>query len=87
MTELLLPASPAVKVLPDGRMDTRNAAAYVGISPKSLAILRCNGNGPAFCKLGKTIFYRRDDLDSWIASRRVTSTAQARIKHLAAVPC
>ncbi len=78
------PASPVLE-FPDGRMTVASASAYLGLTPKTLAAMRCNGTGPAFCKLGKAIFYRRDDLDSWIVSRRATSTAQARIKRLAAV--
>ena len=84
MTALLKPASPVLE-FPDGRMTVASASTYLGLTPKTLAAMRCNGTGPAFCKLGKAIFYRRDDLDSWIVSRRATSTAQARIKQLAAV--
>ncbi len=85
MTNPLLPASPAVQMFHDGRMDVTNASAYLGLTPKTLAMKRCHGNGPPFIKLGKAVFYRRDDLDSWIASRRVTSTAQARVKQIKAV--
>ena len=85
MTHPLQPTSPVVQVFPDGRMNVTNASAYVGVSPKTLAVMRCTGNGPAFCKLGKAVFYRRDDLDSWITSRRVTSTTEARANRLAAV--
>lgn len=63
--------------LPDGRMDTRNAAAYVGLSEKTLAMMRCAGNGPQFVKRGR-VFYFKDDLDAWIKAGRALSTAQAR---------
>ncbi|MBF0454031.1 MAG: helix-turn-helix domain-containing protein [Magnetococcales bacterium] len=67
-----------VKILPDGRLDTRNAAAYLGLSEKTLAMARSNGTGPRFVKRGR-IFYFREDLDEWIGGEeRVTSTAQAR---------
>ena len=67
-----------VKVLPDGRMDTRNAAAYLGLSEKTLAMARSNGTGPRFIKRG-LIFYFKEDLDSWLnAKGRMTSTAQAQ---------
>jgi hypothetical protein len=67
-----------ILVLPDGRLDTTNAAAYLGLSIKTLAMMRCQGTGPRFIKRGR-VFYYQDDLDAWVAqAQRVTSTAQAR---------
>jgi len=54
-----------VIILPDGRMDTKNAAIYTGYSEKTLAMKRCNGTGPEFVKLGR-IFYYQEVLDEWI---------------------
>ena len=68
---------PSVLVLPDGRMDTKNAATYCGLSTKTLAMWRSQGTGPKFLKLGK-VFYYREDLDAWLKSGIVRSTAQAR---------
>ena len=68
----------AVMVLPDGRMDTRNMARYVGLSEKTLAMMRCEGTGPRFIKRGR-VFYYREDVDAWLnAGGRYTSTAQAQ---------
>lgn len=65
-------------ILPDGRMDTRSASAYLGLSQKTLAMMRCRGTGPPFIKLGR-IFYYQEDVDAWVALvQRVTSTAEAR---------
>lgn len=58
----------AVKVLPDGRMDSKNTATYTGLSEKTLAMLRCNGEGPEYVKLGR-IFYFKSAVDKWIASK------------------
>lgn len=67
-----------VVVLPDGRLDTTNAAQYLGLSPKTLAIMRSQGSGPRFIKRGR-IFYFLDDLKDWVGEQpRVRSTAQAR---------
>ena len=66
-------------VLPNGRMDTDSAAAYVGVAPKTLAMWRCQSVGPRFIKRGR-VFYYKEDLDEWIGqATRVTSTAQARL--------
>jgi len=69
--------STSVFVLPDGRMDAKNAATYCGLTVKTLAIKRCNGTGPKFRKLGR-VFYYREDLDAWLRNGIVSSTAQAR---------
>jgi hypothetical protein len=66
-----------VVMLPDGRMDVKNAALYAGLAQKTLAMLRHEGTGPKFIKRGR-VFYYRCDLDEWLASGKVTSTAQAR---------
>ena len=71
----------AIPTFPDGRMTADNAAAYLGLSPKTLAMMRCRGSGPAFIKRGR-IFYFREDLDAWIgAAPKVQSTAQAGLIH------
>ena len=57
-----------VRVLPDGRMDAKNAATYTGLSEKTLAMMRCNGEGPEYVKLGR-IFYFKSAVDEWIAAR------------------
>lgn len=67
-----------VIMFPDGRLDTTNAAIYLDLSDKTLAMMRCNGTGPIFLKRGR-IFYYKEDLDSWLnAHGRFSSTAQAQ---------
>jgi hypothetical protein len=66
-------------IYPDGRMDGKNAAAYLGLSQKTLAMMRCAGDGPKFIKRGR-VFYFKEDLDEWIArAGRFTSTAQVAL--------
>jgi len=68
-----------VQVYPDGRLNTKNAALYLGLRPKTLAMWRSNGTGPSFIKRGR-IFYFKDDLDSWLNEQgRFSSTTQVRI--------
>jgi hypothetical protein len=68
-----------VVMFPDGRMDVKNAAAYIGLAVKTLAMLRYQGKGPRFIKRGR-VFYSKGDLDEWLAEGRVQSTAQAKAK-------
>jgi hypothetical protein len=65
-----------VVIYPDGRMDTKNAAEYLGLSTKTLAMMRCMGTGPKYIKRGR-IFYFKDDLDVWLMEQgKLTSTAR-----------
>jgi hypothetical protein len=54
-----------VVILPDGRMDRKNASLYLGLSVKTLATYKCNGTGPKFIKRGR-VFYFQNDLDEWL---------------------
>ncbi|QPC93528.1 AlpA family transcriptional regulator [Mesorhizobium sp. INR15] len=48
----------------------RQAAQYVGLSKSLLDKLRCWGQGPTFIKLGSSVIYRTEDLDTWLAANR-----------------
>jgi hypothetical protein len=58
-------------------LDELSAAEYISMSVAYLRADRCRGHvggatpGPAYLRLGRTIRYRRDDLDAWLAARRV----------------
>lgn len=69
-----------ITMFPDGRLDVKNAANYLGLKEKTLAMMRGHGTGPKFIKRGR-IFYFKEDLDAWLnAAGRLTSTAQANHK-------
>lgn len=57
-----------VFIHPDGRMDRKNAARYLGCSPKTLADWATKGQGPLYVLLGGRAFYFLEDLASWIAA-------------------
>lgn len=62
-----------------GLVDETQAAQYLGgISPRTLQAWRSvrGGWGPAFVRLGRRVFYRREDLDAFI--RRGLSPAPVR---------
>ena len=54
-----------VTILPDGRMDRKNAALYLGLSVKTLAMHAVKGTGPKFIKRGR-VFYFQSELDGWL---------------------
>ncbi len=67
-----------IEMFPDGRMDSKNSALYLGLKEKTLAMMRGNGTGPRFIKRGR-IFYFKEDLDVWLNSNgRLISTTQMK---------
>jgi hypothetical protein len=53
------------------------AAPFLGLSESTLAKLRVNGNGPSYCKLGRRVVYRAEDLQSWLEARLTHNTLDA----------
>jgi predicted DNA-binding transcriptional regulator AlpA len=43
-------------------------AEMIGVEARTLQTWRSNGEGPKFCKLGRSVFYRTSDLEEWISS-------------------
>jgi predicted DNA-binding transcriptional regulator AlpA len=62
-------AEPLPLATPDGLMDPRITAAYLGVSVLTLADFRCKGVGPDFIKVGAAVRYRRSALEAWLESR------------------
>jgi predicted DNA-binding transcriptional regulator AlpA len=61
------------------------AAAYMGLAVATLQRQRTEGTGPRFIKLGKRrVAYRAVDLQAWLDGRVADSTADARVRGLAA---
>lgn len=55
-----------VRILPDGRMDRKNAARYLGLTPKTLAMWTTKGTGPKSHLVGGLRFYFKSALDAFI---------------------
>lgn len=55
-----------VRVLPDGRMTRADAATYLGLKPKTLAMWQLAGKGPRSVKVGGRRFYFKDALDAFV---------------------
>lgn len=54
-------------------MPTREAADYLRISYRSLELMRLKSSrkpGPPWCRPGRQIVYRKEDLDAWMLSQR-----------------
>ena len=57
-----------VRVLPDGRMDRRNTAKYIGVTEKTLAMWQLCKKGPPSQLVGGRRFYFKNDCDAFIAA-------------------
>lgn len=58
-------------------LKTKQAAALLALSPRTLEGYRCRGGGPVFSRLGGSVRYLRAHVLAWAASRRVRSTSDA----------
>jgi len=59
------------------------AAEFLHLSRRTLQNLRSVGGGPVFVKLGeRRIGYTLGALRKWVASRSVTSTADATVREI-----
>jgi hypothetical protein len=62
-------------------LDEHEVAAIIRMSVAYLRADRSRGHvggatpGPPFLRIGRTIRYRRDDLDAWLADKRVDRSA------------
>jgi predicted DNA-binding transcriptional regulator AlpA len=56
---------------------SRDAAAFIGLAPQTLAKLRVTGGSPQYFKIGRQVLYDQADLDSWLSVRRRRSTSDA----------
>lgn len=56
-----------IVVLPDGRLDRKGAAAYIGISPKTLANMQTRGLGPRSTLVGGRRYYKIDDVMGYVS--------------------
>ncbi|MDA1059086.1 MAG: DNA-binding protein [Proteobacteria bacterium] len=59
-----------VRVLPDGRLTRRDAAKYLGLQEKTLAMWKLVGKGPRPVRVGGRVFYFKDDLDAFVGEAR-----------------
>ena len=60
------------------------AAAFLSLSTQRLAKMRLTGGGPPYAKIGRSILYRRTDLESWLASHSRHSTSDTGTARAAA---
>lgn len=61
--------------LPDGLIPASEMPSlFQGTSAQTWAALRHKGNGPAFVKVMRRVYYRRRDVEAWIEQNRMVRT-------------
>mgnify|MGYP000894626959 FL=1 len=63
-------------------VSANEAAAMLGVSPRTLANWRTLGIGPAFVRVGAVrsrTLYRVDDLNTWLDNNRVKTTGSKAV--------
>lgn len=56
-------------------LDTRAAAAFLGVSARTLEGFRVRGGGPHFVKIGGAVRYRLASLEEYLRHQERTSTS------------
>lgn len=56
-------------------LSVSDLAEYTGISTSTWNKRRLTGNTPPFCSIGRTVRYRRSDVDAWMEAHRRRSTS------------
>lgn len=65
------PAAPAMMLL-----TPKDAAKMLKVSLSWLAKARMRGDGPSYCKVGRSIRYTEASLQQWMKSRQRFSTSE-----------
>lgn len=55
-------------------LTTEEAGDFLKMSPRTLEKYRTHGGGPRFRKLGRSVRYKKTDLETWADSRAYDST-------------
>jgi hypothetical protein len=61
------------------RLSPKDVEAEYGYPERTLETWRARGQGPAFLKIGSSVYYRRVDIEAWEASNRVVPQGSASI--------
>ncbi len=61
-------------------LNTREAAEYLGVSVSLLERYRQLREGPSFVRIGRSVRYRREDIDDFATLGRVPTSSISRRK-------
>lgn len=52
-------------------IDRKEVEYLYGVSKRFLELAAVKGIGPAYVKIGRSVRYRRDDIEAWILEQRI----------------
>ncbi len=50
---------------------TKELAGELGLKTVTIESWRARGEGPPYVRLGRSVRYRRQDIEAWVTARRV----------------
>ncbi len=60
-----------------GLLTPKEAAEFLGVQEQTLAVWRISGRyGLPFYKVGRRVYYKAEDLEAWLESRRAVHTGE-----------
>ena len=65
------------------KLNTQEAADFLGLRASTLEAWRCRKLGPRYAKLGRRVLYDQNDLEIWFASRSVITVDRVRLRRVA----
>lgn len=65
----------ATSINPDGLLTEAQAADFLNLSIRTLQAWRVRGGGPLFVRLGRSVRYRRADIQSWLDANALPHTS------------
>jgi hypothetical protein len=68
---------PSLNADPDAAYAENLAAAFLGVSVRTLQAWRVRGGGPRYCKIGRAVRYPRRTLIEFQKTHTVSSTTEA----------
>jgi len=63
-------------------LDQREAARLLRLSERTMERLRLLGTGPRYVKCGRSVRYRLDLIEQWIAARTVSNTSEVSLSQV-----
>ena len=59
-----------IEILPDGRLDVKNASKLIGIKPKSLTVMAHRADMPPCVKISGKLYFYYNDIKKWLKSHK-----------------
>jgi excisionase family DNA binding protein len=52
-------------------LNRRQLADYLGVTPQALSQMAHRGSGPKYLRIGRSVRYRRADVEAWLSAHTV----------------